>query len=250
MSHQSTLFAPPLSAPIPGQSSPSGQPCPASAAAPPPVSGTREWASQSANCVTGCPHDCRYCYARYNACVRFHRVSPAAWPIPRVRTDQLRLRWQRLDGVVMFPTTHDITPDTLDACLYFLANILRPGNRVLIVSKPHLPCVQRLCADLRPAADRVQFRFTIGADDDALLRYWEPGAPPFAERFASLAHAHAAGFRTSVSAEPLLDAPNVQRLVDRLRPHITDTLWIGKLNCPDSRIQSRPGDDPARLAAL
>jgi len=150
----------------------------------------------------------------------------------------------------MFPTTHDITPDTLDACLYFLANILRPGNRVLIVSKPHLPCVQRLCADLRPAADRVQFRFTIGADDDALLRYWEPGAPPFAERFASLAHAHAAGFRTSVSAEPLLDAPNVQRLVDRLRPHITDTLWIGKLNCPDSRIQSRPGDDPARLAAL
>ena len=28
------------------------------------ISGTKEWAKENVNCVTGCSNNCRYCYAR------------------------------------------------------------------------------------------------------------------------------------------------------------------------------------------
>ena len=39
-----------------------------------PISGTKEWSVSSVNCITGCEHNCRYCYARANA-LRFKRIA-------------------------------------------------------------------------------------------------------------------------------------------------------------------------------
>ena len=75
--------------------------------------------------------------------------------------------------------------------------LLDNGNDVLIVSKPHLECIQRLCT---LPSEHILFRFTIGAYDDDTLRFWEPGAPPYDERLASLKYAFDAGFKTSVNA--------------------------------------------------
>ena len=84
-------------------------------------------------------------------------------------------------------------------------------------------------------------RFTIGATDDSVLSYWEPGAPKFQERLAALELAHRQGYRTSVSCEPLLDG-QVEALIDKVSPHVTDTIWLGRanrlrqtlsLNCPN-----------------
>lgn len=36
--------------------------------------GTREWAVATVNILDGCPHGCRYCYARAMA-MRFHRLG-------------------------------------------------------------------------------------------------------------------------------------------------------------------------------
>jgi DNA repair photolyase len=130
----------------------------------------------------------------------------------------------------MFPTTHDITPEVLPDCLRFLRGLLEPGNRVLIVSKPHVDCIAAICEQLEAHRSQVLFRFTIGSDDDGILGYWEPGAPTFPERLASLQHAHGLGWETSVSIEPMLDAPNIVRLVDALEPFVTDSIWIGKMN--------------------
>ena len=74
-----------------------------------------------------------------------------------------------------------------------LRKLLAAGNEVLIVTKPHLECVERLCRELAAYKEKIVFRFTIGAMDDELLAFWEPGAPAFAERLAALKHAHAAG---------------------------------------------------------
>ena len=74
----------------------------------------------------------------------------------------------------MFPTSHDITPRFLDDCVTVLKKLLAAGNEVLIVSKPHLECVERLCRELAEHKDKIVFRFTIGAMDDKLLRFWEP----------------------------------------------------------------------------
>jgi DNA repair photolyase len=126
----------------------------------------------------------------------------------------------------MFPTTHDITPTTLDLSRQVLRELTSRGNRVLIVSKPHLECVEALCADLRDVRPLVQFRFTIGTNDAAVARFWEPGAPAPAERIEALLSAFLSGFQTGVSMEPLLcDA-------DRAVAFVGDNLqrWVFHFN--------------------
>ena len=206
------------------------------------ISGTKEWSVKSINCWLGCEHRCRYCYARANA-LRFGKIKSAGeWGTTYNRRSAAGGNInRRYDGPVMFPTTHDITPATLDACLPILRALLAKGNEILIVSKPAAAVIQRLCDRLpltagtgpNMAADRlrelVQFRFTIGSLDAAESAYWEPFAPPPAERLYCLAYARYHGFRTSVSAEPLLTA-DVGRLIDAVDPYVTGTIWIGAMN--------------------
>ena len=43
-------------------------------------SGTFEWASKTYDICTGCNHDCRYCYARYDAVTKYKFVPDGQWP--------------------------------------------------------------------------------------------------------------------------------------------------------------------------
>jgi DNA repair photolyase len=121
---------------------------------------------------------------------------------------------------------------------------------VLVVSKPHLVCIQRICEEFTQYKDRILFRFTIGAYDNAVLAFWEPGAPTFEERLACLQLAHRSGFRTSVSAEPMLDAPNVVNLFHKLAPFVTDSIWIGKLNRARANIWDRSPEVEAAIQRI
>lgn len=202
------------------------------------VSGTREWAVHSVNCVSGCEHNCRYCYARYDAVVRFKRLTAEQWPTMWIRPKDVKAKRQKREGRIMFPTTHDITPCCVDACLTVLGKLLAVGNEVLIVSKPHIDVIVKLIDQLDMYRDKIMFRFTIGAHLDGVLRYWEPGAPTFGERLGALAYAHDRGWKTSVSIEPILDMVNVERLVDLVEPYVSDSIWLGKMNNLD-RARSR-----------
>ena len=193
------------------------------------ISGTKEWSNHSVNCCLGCSHDCRYCYARAMA-VRFGRTTLADWRLERIKPDAERMGRRRYSGTVMFPTTHDITPANLHVTARVLGNLLEFGNRVLIVSKPHLECIEHICTRFSGNSSQILFRFTIGAYDDGILSFWEPGAPPWEERLASLRLAGEQGFETSVSCEPLLQPEDAVGLVGRLLPYVTDTIWIGKAN--------------------
>ena len=148
------------------------------------ITGTKEWAAENVNIQTGCEHDCRYCYAKGMA-LRFHRTTAEGWRKPTIRPSEVNRKRGQRRGTVMFPSTHDITPLNVEACIGVLEKMLAAGNRVLIVSKPHLRCVKTMCERLAQYRDRIVFRFTIGSVDDHVLRYWEPGAPASAERLAS-----------------------------------------------------------------
>jgi DNA repair photolyase len=207
-----------------------------------PPTGTQEWAASNVNIQDGCEHDCRYCYAKTMA-IRFRRATPASWKRPRLRQHDLDRGFTRRAGRIMFPTAHDITPRNLDACLAVLARMLEAGNDVLIVSKPRAACATRLCDDLAPYRDQIVFRFSIGSTHDAVLSYWEPGAPSYADRLAALKTAYLRDFQTSVSGEPMLDG-NPDAIIAAVRPYITDSIWLGKinrlrhilpLNCPRDR---------------
>jgi len=220
--------------------------------------GTREWSVASANCLLGCSHNCRYCYAREMA-LRFGRIgSIEEWAKPRVNPATAKKSWGRIEGgPVMFPTSHDLLPAFLDECQETIRRILRAGNRLLLVSKPHLQVVTHLCAwmmTLRPdlagfdLREQVQWRFTIGAMDNATLAYWEPGAPGFGERVASLQRAYRYGFSTSLSIEPMLDSSHVVELVERLDPWVSGEIWIGPMNQVRRRVV--PGTDPEEIARI
>ncbi len=191
--------------------------------------GTREWAPKNVNCCTGCSHDCRYCYAKGMA-IRFKRVTAAQWPLEQIRNKDVYRHHKKYDGQVMFPSSHDITPNNLNACLTVMKNLLVAGNWVLVVSKPHLECIKAIGQMFGSYKKQILFRFSIGACDDRILSYWEPNAPGYDERKECLMYAHQEGFQTSVSVEPMLDSANIDTLIGELLPYVTDSIWIGTMN--------------------
>ena len=193
------------------------------------ISGTKEWAVKNINIFKGCAHGCKYCYAQSNA-VRFKRKSKENWVIEELHEKEYsRKVVKKYNGRIMFPSSHDITPNNLIFCSNKLKEILDADNEVLIVSKPHLDCITSICNKFSPFKEQILFRFTIGSIDSQILRFWEPNAPSFEERFESLKYAFSNGYKTSVSAEPILDN-STPELVEILSPYVTDAIWLGKVN--------------------
>ncbi|MBT3295728.1 MAG: radical SAM protein [Verrucomicrobia bacterium] len=210
--------------------------------------GTGEWAASNINVQAGCEHDCRYCYNKRMA-IQFGRATPKSWASPVPNNAAINKDYQRRDGTLMFPSSHDITPVNIEACLIVLRKLLSAGNKVLIVSKPHLECIQRICDELVEYKAQILFRFTIGSADDSVLKLWEPDAPAFAERVACLRRVHELGFETSVSCEPMLDA-NIDDVITAVEPHVTDAIWLGRANrLRHTLAMTCPGDAEMRRRA-
>jgi DNA repair photolyase len=200
--------------------------------------GTKEWAYKNLNICYGCPHDCDYCYAKSMA-KRFKRIEDEEdWSDWRLNHDKIEKGYRKLQNPnpdlpdYMFPTSHDIFPEILEESIVVLKKVLKAGNSVLITTKPHIKCIERICKDLKRYKGQIRFRFTITSlsklysPSKTRLAKFEPGAPGYYERKASLAYAHSKGFETSVSIEPFLDR-NPIPLVKELEQFVTNTLWIG-----------------------
>ena len=132
--------------------------------------GTEEWATHNVNIQLGCEHDCKYCYAKCMG-IRFKRTTPGTWHNPKVDRQKVERVYRKMDGRIMFPTTHDITPRNLNDCITVLRKLLEVGNKVLIVSKPHIECVKRMCREFQDFKENILFRFTIGSSDDEVLDF-------------------------------------------------------------------------------
>lgn len=131
---------------------------------------------------------------------------------------------------IMFPSSHDITPEIVDKYIYYLIKIMRTtDNWVLIVSKPHLEVIQKIMNRAQIYSDRIIFRFTITSLNPSILSYYEPNAPDINERLEALQYAWNLGWKTSVSIEPFLDK-NPIPLICLVAPFVNDTIWLGIMN--------------------
>ena len=211
--------------------------------------GFREWTKYSVNCCSGCSNNCRYCYAKGMA-VRFGQLTPEQWPLERIREKDVRKKQRSYDGRVMFPSSHDITHRSLDACMQVIDNLLRAGNELLVVSKPRVGCIEAICRTFEAHRDRILFRFTIGSMNDDILAFWEPGAATYAERRDALCLAHSLGFGTSVSIEPMLEVERVIELVADLEGCVTDAIWIGKMNHIKKQLRLADEETKAAFSAI
>ena len=194
------------------------------------TSGTKEWADHNVNCVKGCSNDCRYCYAKMMA-KRFGRCQEHTWRNMIINESAVDRDYARYKGRVMFPSTHDITDnlEIQEACFIVIRKLLQAGNEVLITTKPRLAVIEEIIERLYTFREQLQFRFTITSADQQLLSFWEPNAPKFEERFASLKYAYEQTFKTSVSIEPFLDyIPHT--LIRSLSPYVTESTWLGPMN--------------------
>lgn len=200
-----------------------------------PVFGTYEWASYNVNCINGCSSNCKYCYSKTNAIKRGIKTKEN-WAQEVVNQKAVDKKYYEKNGTIMAFTQHDISKSNIDACLIVLKKLLKAGNKVLIVSKPHLYCIMKLCKELNIYKDNMLFRFTIGSADNEVLKFWEPNAPDFKERFASLQRAFYLGFQTSVSCEPMLDG-EINKVVELVKPYTTDAIWLGKMNFAEDRLR-------------
>lgn len=172
------------------------------------------------------------------------------WSQMVVNWNAVNRKQKKYNGIVMFPSGHDITPSVLSPCLSTISHIIEAGNRILIVSKPHVECVKAICREFEDSRKQILFRFTIGADDDNVLGYWEANAPVFLERLESLNYAWSSGFATSVSIEPMLDRPNIVRLVKLLSLFVTDSIWIGKMNQISKRVKVVTEEDRQQVEKI
>lgn len=195
--------------------------------------GVYEWAQRKCNLdQVGCEHNCRYCYAKAMA-IRFKRATAESWSVPEYHGVSYIPKHAKR-AVTMFPTAHDITTLNAAVCCRQIESILDGGDNVLVVSKASksalVMALTKFTLDIT-VRNRIEVRVTIGSFDAEKLRYWEPGAPPFLERFNALQWAHWAGFRTSVSMEPMLDAFPTH-VIEVVRPYVSRDrgIWIGRAN--------------------
>lgn len=207
--------------------------------------GTKEWANVNFNFINGCTHDCKYCYSKEMA-IRFERKSPETWKKEDLRLKDLNKKISIKNQLVMFPSSHDITPKYLDESISIIKKLINSGNKVLIVTKPHLKCITKICETFESEKKNILFRFTIGSSNSKVLKFWEPGAPSFETRFKSLKYAYELGYKTSVSCEPMLDF-HIDRLINKLLPFITETIWVGNANYLLKRLKTNGINDPVTI---
>jgi DNA repair photolyase len=134
----------------------------------------RDWTrpEDNVNFCTGCENDCLYCYMKPMADNRpTWKITSDTWHQMRIRQEDVDAKQKRHAGLVGFPSSHDILPSNIDDALIVLGKLLRAGNEVLIVSKPRIECIQRICEASQFYKDKILFRFTIGAMDNNLLRF-------------------------------------------------------------------------------
>lgn len=196
------------------------------------ISGVQEWSDCSISIQYGCSHHCTYCWGEKMA-KRFGRIPEKGWEYPRLKTKDELKHLPRNKKIMCFGT-HDIDKNNLQICIQCINILLSRGNRVLIVSKPHLECIKAILENnnIFNSKNRIEFRFTIGTLDDTTREIYEPNAPTIAERFLCVKFLNEHGIEPSISCEPLLDVDIngglsiVYSLLSNCR---VKEIWIGAL---------------------
>ena len=189
------------------------------------TSGTQEWCDKELNIYKGCTNNCGYCYAMRIG-NQFGWKKKDDWTNMELNERAFNQRLYNW-GVVMFPTSHDITIENVDKCIEFLLRLLKEtNNKLLIVSKPKIECIEKLCKELDKYKERITFRFTITSKWDSVAVEWEKEAPFISERILCLEYAFRKGWTTSVSIEPFLDK-NPIWLIEEIEQFCNDTIWLG-----------------------
>ena len=188
--------------------------------------GTKEFADNNFNWCKGCSNNCLYCYSKWMA-VKFKRIqSENEWKTMSPNFKIINKQRFHFDGLIMTPTSHDITEDSIDTGIKLYKKLLETGNELLITTKPRIALIKKLTDELEPFREQITFRFTITSLNNDLLKLFEPGASKYEEREETVFYTSKNGWDTSVLIEPYLDEDPTN--IIKKFPKIE--VWLGVLN--------------------
>lgn len=190
----------------------------------------REYNPLACNLFTGCRHRCKYCY-----CPGILRQTVEQWsanPQPRagVLADLAHAakayRGDPREVLFCFMSDPYQTPEAVALTGEALAICERNTVKATVLTKAGTAAAVHF-----PLLARAGYRFgsTVCFLSESMRQEWEPGAAPIADRLAAIRAARAAGVKTWVSVEPVIDAAEGLAAIRALLP-ICDTIKVGKLN--------------------
>ena len=176
------------------------------------------------------------CYAKGMA-LRFHQIeTPEEWGIMTNKIKPSLNPNRKYEGIIMTPTSHDITLSNVDLAKKYYKQLLLAGNTLLIVSKPIKRAIFPLSDHLEEFKDtnQITWRFSITTMLEERRKIFEPKAPGIQHRLEVLEEMYDRGWNTSVSIEPFLDI-TLPTIVASVIPCVREKIWIGIMNkqfCP------------------
>ena len=187
--------------------------------------GVQEWAQHSLNLQYTCEYDCRYCYARkLNKRFNFNPKEPVI---------------KHYNGVIMFPTMHDITLNNFDKAAAIIEKLLEYDNKILIVSKMSRLVALRFTDRFKNNSRKINLEFRITLTHSGIPEkcgiyyYFEKNLPEIAERIDSM-KLLLNNFKCSISIEPLLDLIVLSDFIEARLKHRNlvikiENIWVGCL---------------------
>lgn len=193
----------------------------------------REYAALACNLYQGCSHGCRYCYAP--ACLHTSREAFHAATEPRPNIlERLEAEAPKYAG------------STEPVFLCFACDPYQPSELEHRVTRRALEILnsesiawtvltkggQRATEDMHLFVDgwpKTSFGTSLCWVVDRDRRQWEPGAASVPDRLLAISDFHAAGIRTWLSIEPVIDPEQAVAVVSTSAA-IVDEFRVGKLN--------------------
>ena len=189
-----------------------------------------EYAHLAINIYKGCKFACTYCYApdmaRMNMADWSRHPEPKKGILERIEKDAKKIAGDPRSILLCF---------TCDP--YQSIEAARLTRRALLILEKHkLTATVLTKAGLGAAQDfdilkrnKWEFGTTICCTSDALRMQWEPNAEGIKSRCLAIKHAHEMGIKTWVSMEPVYDAPQALKLIERIADYV-DFWKVGKMN--------------------
>jgi DNA repair photolyase len=187
----------------------------------------KEYSPLAVNLYKGCAHGCKYCFAP--SATFTDNIRPRPGILEALKKDAAKLAGDPREILLSF-TSDPYQPAEWDMFLTrrALEILMAHGLTVTVLTKGGPWGIIR-DMDLLKTNPRNAWSVTLTHDDPAVSLEWEPGAALPADRIESLRLAHAAGIKTWVSFEPVIDPKAVYRLLDQTHAFV-DFYKVGKLN--------------------
>lgn len=205
-----------------------------------------------------CLNNCAYCMvpamrarrAGPKAVVKEHLVHAKPWS-PVFTTSGLSITpgisYRSVKKVITPPNpiwqlfaSHDTYPSNIDRVIATIHRIMsRPECcYILMHTKPHLFCTERLIEECKPYKNRIIWRISISSAYGQILKKWEPAATSFRERLECVKLLHSNNYRVGVSCTPILSG-GIHFLYNAVKDYISEYFTLALLYTKSVQIPDR-----------